>query len=74
MIKKIKKWIALQKIKKAIKKAEEYYKETRYHALVLKYNGKYKVFSRKHLKSLVKAKFFKCSLETLEKSAIYKTY
>jgi hypothetical protein len=62
------------RFKNACKKANKYYKETGYKALVLMIGGKPIVKYRKVLKQEIKRKQWNCKLEILEKRALYKTY
>jgi len=74
MIKFIKALIYDWRVKRACKKADKYTKTTGYKALVLLIGGKPVVKYRKMLKEEIKRGSWACSLETLEKRAIYKTY
>jgi hypothetical protein len=62
------------RLKMAIRKANKLYRETRYKYMVILWRNKYIVISRKKAKELVRQKYFGCSLETIERMAIYKTY
>ena len=74
MIKFLKNWIFSRRFKSACKKADRYQITTRRKALVLLIGGKPVVKYRKTLKEEVKRKYWNCSLETLERKALYKTY
>lgn len=74
MIKYFKALIFDFRFKRACKKAEKYYKTTRSHVLVLMIKGKPVVKYRRCLKDEIKQKKWNCSIETLEKYALYKTY
>ena len=73
---KLKLWWFRRKVKKAVLKAEEQYKVSRYHHLVLVVKGKVVVRSRRELKRQHRLGLFKkgVTLEQLEKLALYKTY
>jgi hypothetical protein len=62
------------RLKRAIKKANRLYNQTGYQYLVLLYRNKFIVKSRKEIKELVRLKYFGCSLQTIERIAIYKTF
>lgn len=62
------------RFKRACKKADQYTKTTGYKCLVLMIGGKPVVKYRKVLKEEIKNKNWVCSLEILEKHALYKTY
>jgi len=62
------------RFKHACKRADRYKKTTRYKALVLCIDGKPIVKYRKVLKEEIKRKQWNCSIETLERHALYKTY
>jgi len=74
MIKFFKTLIFDWRFKRACKTADKYYKTTGYKALVLMLGGKPVVKYRKVLKEEMKRKIWGCSLEILEKRALYKTY
>ena len=74
MFKFIKAFIFDWRFKRACKKAEKYYKETRRHALVLMLGGKPIVKYRKVLKDEIRRKLWSCDIGTIEKYALYKTY
>jgi hypothetical protein len=74
MVKFICAWIFDLRFKRACKRADKYAKTTGYKALVLMLGGKPVVKYRKVLKEEIKSKEWRCSLETLEKHALYKTY
>jgi len=76
LIKKIKKWHFRRKLMKAIEKAENMYKTTRYHYLVLNFGGNLRVIARKSVKDLITRRYFKkgTTLNDIEKTALYKTY
>ncbi|MCL2291219.1 MAG: hypothetical protein FWC34_11065 [Bacteroidetes bacterium] len=74
MVKFIKACIYDWRVKRACKKADKYAKTTGYKVLVLLIDGKPIVKYRKVLKEEIKRKNWKCSLEMLEKRALYKTY
>jgi len=63
-------------VKRAIKKAERIYKQTRYHCLVVNWGKFPRIFRRTDLKKLIKAKQFKkyITIQDFEKSALYKTW
>jgi hypothetical protein len=63
-------------VKQAIRKAERLYKRTRYHHLVINWKGCPKVIARKTIKQMIKTKLFQkhITVESFERSAIYKTY
>ena len=74
MIKFFRAWIFDVRFKHACKKADKYKKTTNYNALVLMIGGKPVVKYRKIIKEEIKRKQWNCSIETLERHALYKTY
>jgi len=75
MLKKIKNMIFAYRLKRKIRKANKLHKLTKYKYLVIKYNQKLMVISKKQIKILIQRKFFnkKVTCRQIEKMALYIT-
>ena len=72
-MKKIKTLIYEYRMKKAIRKANEYHKLTGNKFLVVNVGGKLVVKSKKNLKYLIKTGVVNCSIQEIEELALYIT-
>lgn len=70
----IKAFIFDWRLKRKIRLANRLSKENKYKYLVLNTGGKPVIKQRNIVKEYCRQKVFNCSLETIERNALYKTY